>query len=68
MKKQGGQDYEPNSLCSMQTSIDRYLRERGYTHSIIKLREFAFSKSVLEEKHQLFAKMEMEGDQIKVVA
>ena len=34
-------DYGSNSLCLMQTPIDRYLRERGYTHSILKSREFA---------------------------
>ena len=49
-KKLDGQDYEPNSLCSMQASIDRYLRERGYTHSIVKSREFASLKAVLEGK------------------
>ena len=32
----------------MQASIDKYLR--GYTHSILKSREFAYSESVLEGK------------------
>ena len=50
LKKQDGQTYEPNSLCSMQASIDRYLRERGYTYSILMSREFASSKAVLEGK------------------
>ena len=48
LKKQDGQDYD--SLCSMQGWIGRYLRERGYTHLILKSGEFAFSKAVLEEK------------------
>ena len=50
LKKQDGQAYEHNSLCSMQASIDRYLLERGYTHSILKSREFASSKAVSEGK------------------
>ena len=32
LKKQNGQDYEPNSLCSMPALIDRYLCERGYRY------------------------------------
>ena len=51
----------------MQASIDRYLRERGYTHSILKSRELASLKAVLDGKHELLAKMKREGDQIKVV-
>ena len=50
LKKQDGEAYEPNSLCSMQASTDGYLRERGYTYSILKSREFASSKAVLEGK------------------
>ena len=30
VKKQNGDDFEPNSLCSMQAGIDRYLREKKY--------------------------------------
>ena len=41
LKKQDGQDYKPNSFSSMQASIDRYLRERGYMHSILKSTELA---------------------------
>ena len=48
LKKQDGQDYEPNSLCSMQASIDIYLCEHGYMHSVFKAKEFASSKAVLE--------------------
>ena len=50
LKKEDGQDYEPSSLCSMQALIDRYRRERRYTHSVLKSREFASSKAILEGK------------------
>ena len=53
VKKKKGGDYEPNSLASMQASIDRYLKENGYAHSILKGREFSSSRSVLEGKARL---------------
>ena len=34
----------------MQASIDIYLHERGYMHSVRKSRKFASSKAVLEGK------------------
>ena len=46
--------------------MDRYLRERGYTHSVLKSREFSSSKTSWKEKHELFAKMEREEDEMKV--
>ena len=63
LNKQDGQGYEPNPLSSMQASIYRHLCERGYTPSILKSREFASLKAVLEGKAQV-AKMEKEGGQI----
>ena len=53
VKKKKGGDYEPNSLASMQASIDRFLKENGYAHSILKGREFSSSRSVLEGKARL---------------
>ena len=50
VKKKNGDDYEPNSLCSMQAGIDRYLKDKKYKHSIIRDDEFATSRSVLEGK------------------
>ena len=50
VKKQDGDDYEPGSLSNLQSGIDRYLREKGYQHSIIKDRSFASSNAVFEEK------------------
>ena len=45
---QNGQQYEPSSLSNMQAGIDRYLKEKGCTFSIIKDREFLGSQNVLE--------------------
>ena len=56
LKKQDEQDYEPNSLCSKQASIDRYIRKRDYMHSILKSREFASSKAVLEGKARVICR------------
>ena len=42
----------------MQASIGRYLRERGYTHSILKLRELASLKAVLEGKTRVISEDE----------
>ena len=58
--------YKPNSLCSMQASIDKYLR--GYTHSILKSREFAYSESVLEGKARVIDEDGKGRRPIKVVA
>ena len=40
----------------MQVSIKRYLCERGYTNSILKSREFASSKAVLEGEARVIHK------------
>ena len=43
-----GKQYEPSSLSNMQAALDRYLKEKGCTFSIIKDREFTGSQNVLE--------------------
>lgn len=53
VRKKDGKDYEPDSLRVMATSIDRYLVEKEYKHSIIRDREFKTSKQVLEGKARL---------------
>ena len=50
VRNKDGQDYEPDSLRVMIAAIDRYLKEHGYKHSIIRDREFCTSKQVLEGK------------------
>ena len=48
--KQDGTDYEPGSLKVMQAALDRHLKEKGYSLSIIKDREFFNSRKVLGGK------------------
>ena len=36
VRKTNGDEYEPNSLASMQAGIDRYLKENNYHVSIIR--------------------------------
>ena len=55
-KKQDEQDYDSDSLCSMQALIDRYTFEHDYTHSFLQLREFLSSKAVSIVKARLTRK------------
>ena len=48
--KQDGTYYEPGSLKVMQAALDRHLREKGCSFSIIKDREFFNSRKLLEGK------------------
>ena len=40
VRKTNGDEYEPNSLASMQAGIDRYLKENNYHVSFIRGRVF----------------------------
>ena len=53
IKKQNGKDYQPGCLSNMQSGIDRYLKEKNYNFSIVRDREFATSKAVLEGKARM---------------
>lgn len=50
VKKQNGDDYEPESLRQMQSCIDRFLKEKSYNVSIVRAREFSKSQNVLNAK------------------
>ena len=50
IKNKHGEDYEPESLKVMITSLDRHLKNKGYKLSIIRDREFSSSKQVLDGK------------------
>ena len=50
VKKENGNEYEPNSLKVMQASLDRYLRSKNYPKSIVRDAEFLSSRKVLEGK------------------
>ena len=44
------EDYGPESLKVMMASLDRHLKNKGCTLSIVRDREFSSSKEVLEDK------------------
>ena len=48
VRKTNGDEYEPNSIASMQAGIDRYLKENNNYVSVI--RYFSTSSAVLEGK------------------
>ena len=50
VKKQDGEDYEPESLKIMQCALERYLKENGYEISIVRGREFRKSQEILNAK------------------
>ena len=45
-----GEDYEPESLKVMMVSLDRHLRNKGCTLSIVRDRAFSSSKEVLKDR------------------
>ena len=50
LRKENGQDYEPDSLKVMQAALDRHLRSKNYPKSIVRDTEFLSSRKVLEGK------------------
>ena len=50
VRKQNGDEYEPDSLRTMLAALDRHLSGRGCSYSIIKEREFKESRLVLNGK------------------
>jgi len=50
IRKEIGQEYEPDSLKVMQAALERYLKEKYYSKSILKDMEFLNSRKVLEGK------------------
>ena len=50
IRNKKGEEYEPDSLKVMLAALDRYLKEKNYSHSIVRDREFSESKKVLEGK------------------
>ena len=50
-----GEDYEPESLKVMMASLDRHLKNKGCTLSIVRGPEFSSSKEVLEDKAKQLA-------------
>ncbi|XP_078361597.1 uncharacterized protein KIAA1958-like [Oculina patagonica] len=50
LRKENGEEYEPDSLKVMQAALERYLKTKSYPKSIIRDREFLNSRKVLEGK------------------
>ena len=50
IRKTNGDEYEPNSLASMQAGIDRYLKENNYHVSTIRDRVLSASRAVFKGK------------------
>ena len=50
VRKESGEDYEPDSLRVMQAALERHLKSKLYQKSIIKDLEFLSSRKVLERK------------------
>jgi len=57
VKKQDGQEYEPDSLTSFQRSFNRYLSQKGATFNIIVDRAFAMSRETLAAKRKQLRSM-----------
>ena len=50
LRKENGDDYEPDSLKVMQAAMERCLKSKSYPKAIIRDREFINSRKVLEGK------------------
>ncbi|KAI8491913.1 hypothetical protein Bbelb_302860 [Branchiostoma belcheri] len=56
IRKDNGEDYEPDSLTSKHRSIARYLREKGYQEDILVDKTFAHSRECLVAKRKSLKK------------
>ena len=63
LRKDIGDDYEPDCLKVMQVSLERYLKSKAYAKSIIRYREFLSSRKVLEGKTRKLREQAQESDQ-----
>ena len=53
IRKNDGTECEPVCLNVMHTALDRHLKENGYQVSIVRDREFAGTKAVMEGVAQI---------------
>ena len=61
IKKQDGEDYEPESLRIMQCALERCLKDNGYEISILRDREFRKSQDILNAKAINFLRQQGKG-------
>ena len=59
IRKQDGREYEPDSLRVMQSSLHRYISEKGYNKSILKDQVFNASRKILEGKARVLREQGM---------
>ncbi len=69
VRKIDGNDYEPDSLRTMQAALDRHLREKGCTFSIMRDRQFDASRKVLngrviESQERVLGKRKRRADSV----
>ena len=50
IRKQNGDEYEPNTLTSFFRSFDRFLRQQGKTYNLMTDRQFARAREALASK------------------
>ena len=50
LRKTNGKDYEPESLRTMLSSLDQFLRDMGKSYSILRDKQFEVSRKVLNGK------------------
>lgn len=62
IRKMNGLDFSANSFLFFQTSIERYLREQRYEHSIVRGAQFSMSQEALRRKYQHLLQKEKERD------
>ena len=48
----GSIEYEPSYLKGIMNSINRYLRDKNYPHSLLRDREFSHARSMLTAKQR----------------
>lgn len=62
IRKENGEDFEPDSLKVMLAALERYLKDNNYQHSLLKDVAFQNSRKVLEGKQEIYARREREKD------
>ena len=52
VRKKNGEEYEPSSLRGFLQSVDRYLRKKGCTFSLLNDKEFCEVQDILKKKQK----------------
>ena len=52
VRKKNGEEYEPSSLRGFLQSVDRYLRKKGCTFSLLNDKEFCEVQEILKKKQK----------------